>query len=36
MKFLETAQNIELHLFWVFTKLLEALKKSWKSYKNLP
>jgi len=33
---LETAQNIELHVFWVFRKLLEAVKKSCKSCKNLP
>jgi len=33
---LETAQNIELHVFWVFRKLLEVVKKSCKSCKNLP
>ena len=33
---LKTAQNIELHVFWVFRKLLEAVKKSCKSCKNLP
>ena len=35
-KFLETAQNIELYISWVFRKLLEAVKKSCKSCKNLP
>jgi len=36
IKFLETAQNIELYISWVFRKLLEAVKKSCKSCKNLP
>jgi len=35
IKFMETAQNIELHIFWVYRKLLEAVKKSCKSCKNL-
>ena len=33
IKFLETAQNIQLYISWVFRKLLEAVKKS---CKNLP
>jgi len=33
IKFVETAQNVELHIFWVFRKLLEGVKKS---CKNLP
>ena len=33
---LETAQNIELHVFWVFRKLLEAVKKVAKVAKTCP
>jgi len=36
IKFLETAQNIELHIFLVFRKLLKAVTKSCKSCKTLP
>jgi len=32
----ETAQNIEQQIFWIFKKLLEAVKKRCKSCKNLP
>jgi len=32
MKFLETAQNTELHIFWVFRKLLEAVKEVAKTF----
>jgi len=31
IKFLETAENIELHIHWVFRKPLEAVQKSCKS-----
>jgi len=36
IKFLETAQNIELYISWVFRKLLEAVKKVAKVAKTCP